>query len=1239
MNNIKLVSLNVRGLQNKLKRTTLFNYFKREKFDIICMQEAHVTARDVPAWERQWGGKFFVNEGTNRKRGEVILVSKHFIGDVQLELVQERVVMVSLSINNLKLNVVNCYLPNSTAEKIAFFRAITDKLSEVKIQNLIIVGDFNCVLNSDLDIISGQPHHQNEIKEFNNFVKNLEIVDIWRQLHDKEKDYTWNRAHPFIARRLDYCFVDESLTDLYLECKHQVAPCTDHKAVVLDLNRSEFKRGPSYWKFNNSYLKDKEFVDKMNNLLREKLSEDPESSSSQKWELCKVAIRSFSTNYGKELATKRKNEECKLLHQIQNTEKQLVSDPDNNDLQSKVFNLKQKLDLQMIQKTKGAQIRSRIKWVEEGERNSKYFFNLEKSRKNRNIITKLTNDSGETLTDQRQILKEQVRYYKELYSQTTEADNIVEEVNEFLQNVNFPTLEAGDAQSCEENITLEETTSALRMMKNDTAPGSDGITTEFLKFFWNIIGKTLTSSFEESFQKGELSYTQKLGIITLIHKGKELDRDRLSNWRPITLTNSDYKILAKTLAERLGKVITTIVNEDQVGYIKGRNISTVIRTIDDAINYLNKTKKAGYLLAIDYSKAFDSISKTFMLDAFSRFGFGPKFLRWVSVLNKGCISSINHGGWISEPFDLLCGIKQGCPFSPLAFVLSVELLAIKIRNSSITGIVTPHTEEENQNNLKIKQYADDTTFFLRNKEDMTRSIEILNSFQRFSGLKMNRQKTKALRIGTQGQENGVPFQTVEKIKILGIYFENGKLARDIKENWCNRVAEVNRIIKDWSRRDLSIQGKIIVAKTFLISKLVYVMQSISLPQEILKKINLILYKFLWQKKYSNRKAFEKVKRKVMESKPENGGLNMINLIEFQNLFYLQWAGKLFHAKQHENWSYIPKWHFDKLAKGNKIFSVNCKPGQSKNLDSIDNEFWTETIKAYLNNKKISDTTKVNSRNFQQQLLFNNALITYKKQVLFFDYWQKKGIEQVKDVINYADKRLLSMQEIQNLIGHNRARIVIDYNILINSIPKDWLRWIHLGEHETIIESCEASMFFTKPKIIKQLISLNKEIPVPISQSLWERKFGIKIGKTDWNRAIVSTKETRLRVLHWKILHNIYPTNILLKKMKKEETDKCSYCPGVIDQIEHFFCTCRAVDSFWRLIESKIRTDFDVGIRLTVTNILFGVPYSSDLKGNYLVINKLLLIGKMCISIYKKTKSITPLIIIFERENQLRSTSQ
>ena len=195
------------------------------------------------------------------------------------------------------------------------------------------------------------------------------------------------------------------------------------------------------------------------------------------------------------------------------------------------------------------------------------------------------------------------------------------------------------------------------------------------------------NSYNESFDKGKLSSSQRRAIITLIHKGKDLPCKVLGNWRPISLTNTDYKILAKTLALRLQKVIPDLVFEDQVGYIRGQNI-TIIRLIDDVIEYIKINNRDGVMLALDFSKAFDTISKDFLIEVFNKFGFGEMFTRWISTLTNDTESSIQYSGWLSEFFPVNSGIRQGCNFSPLAFVLAVELLAIKIRQcSKIKGIL------------------------------------------------------------------------------------------------------------------------------------------------------------------------------------------------------------------------------------------------------------------------------------------------------------------------------------------------------------------------------------------------------------------------------------------------------------------------------------------------------------------------------------------------------------------------
>ena len=100
-------------------------------------------------------------------------------------------------------------------------------------------------------------------------------------------------------------------------------------------------------------------------------------------------------------------------------------------------------------------------------------------------------------------------------------------------------------------------------------------------------------------------------------------------------------------------------------------------------------------------------------------------------LFSNTFSSINHGGWLSEPFKVNCSVRQGCPFSPLAFVLAVEILAIEIQNSSIKGIELPKLKDL-ENNIKCRQLADNTSLFLKDENDINSASNVIEEFYPFS---------------------------------------------------------------------------------------------------------------------------------------------------------------------------------------------------------------------------------------------------------------------------------------------------------------------------------------------------------------------------------------------------------------------------------------------------------------------------------------------------------------------------
>ena len=209
----------------------------------------------------------------------------------------------------------------------------------------------------------------------------------------------------------------------------------------------------------------------------------------------------------------------------------------------------------------GAQIRSRARYVEEGEKSTQHFLGLEKYRQSNNKITKLKSN-GKTITNSNDILFECCDFYKKLYKSTNPNEH---EIDKFIRACKLENyLSSDDKTHCDEEISLQECTHVVeKCLKKNKSPGLDGLTSEFYKTFWPMIGPFLIEVYAETFKSGHLSNSQKKAVISLFFKSG--DRDMLKNYRPISLTNRDYKILAFILALRVQKVMESTISDDQSG--------------------------------------------------------------------------------------------------------------------------------------------------------------------------------------------------------------------------------------------------------------------------------------------------------------------------------------------------------------------------------------------------------------------------------------------------------------------------------------------------------------------------------------------------------------------------------------------------------------------------------------------------------------------------------------------------
>ena len=248
----------------------------------------------------------------------------------------------------------------------------------------------------------------------------------------------------------------------------------------------------------------------------------------------------------------------------------------------------------MQYKTKGTILRSKVRWHEHGERNTRYFYGLEKRNYEKKTTTKLKLSDGSFTNDQSKILQEQMHFYKTLYTSTKHGPATSNDpLRSFSENIS--PLENDDMLSCEGKVTQGECFKALNEFKNEKSPGTDGFQAEFYRHFWKELHSDMLQCFDYAYGSGKLSISQRRGIITLIPKPNK-DTTVLDNLRPISLLNTDYKILTKVIAKRLEKVLPKIINPDQTGYIKNRYIGENVRLISDIMKNTEENNIPGIAL-------------------------------------------------------------------------------------------------------------------------------------------------------------------------------------------------------------------------------------------------------------------------------------------------------------------------------------------------------------------------------------------------------------------------------------------------------------------------------------------------------------------------------------------------------------------------------------------------------------------------------------------------------------------
>lgn len=272
MEKLKIVSINVNGLNIAAKRRAIFNILRGSGATFCLLQETHGTKDTNQLWQREWGGQAFFSNGSQSSRGVAILVSRNFpIADHKISTDENgRIIIMDVDIDETTYTIGSFYAPtqDKPGEQITALENLEQLLEKFSTNNSIIAGDFNCFLDPSLDRNnqnSASAHSDTVRDRIRLLLEDWGLCDMWRIRYPKKKGFTFHRGK--YASRIDYFMISQHLSGLVDPIKAETLAHSDHNLLSLSLKTSQIVRGPGMWRLDTALLERDEFITLINQFL------------------------------------------------------------------------------------------------------------------------------------------------------------------------------------------------------------------------------------------------------------------------------------------------------------------------------------------------------------------------------------------------------------------------------------------------------------------------------------------------------------------------------------------------------------------------------------------------------------------------------------------------------------------------------------------------------------------------------------------------------------------------------------------------------------------------------------------------------------------------------------------------------------------------------------------------------------------------------------------------------------
>jgi len=1211
---LRVLTQNVTGMRNEICNKTgpkksILKKLTPADTDFLILTETKVTPQKAEISRMKWGLLPMLYTTQNApKAGVIVYANKDFklIMESRRESSQKGHFVLGLFTKSMqKLIVAGIYGITENNDKVSceLYKELNQKIEEISTlydtHEILIAGDFNAVL---------APEDANS-----EHIQKLRTSDYLRVLMEKYNlidagtetgitSHTWIRKNLNHSSRIDMIWTNINFSKIEYTVTRTIFDHACLEAKIIE-NRSKHKapiRTSDYVMASEEYLiKLQEKMQDLESQLGVKITADTVDDNAslggengvEPSHLRGPGEAGWRGHWILEQIIK----EAKKLHdslwfEVRKKERNEIQDINEklNYLYRKSRNKNErekekiKLEYAELQESLKARIEAKDKakqntienfvWNHLGKCEPITYQCIKDKQRKRNISYLRTEGTNQIETrEQAEIIQIMQEWYENTASKEVPQKQTVKD---YLQkyNVELNKISEDDAIKMEERVTMSELECALQDAKENTAPGPSGQTINFYKLIKLHAPHVLLEAVNDMIFSPEifqLEHNKWIKNRKVVYVQKKKDNPQTpSDYRPLSMLETLYKIPSRILAKRINEYTSNIIGKHQHGFIAGKGIQEPILLATHAIQDANTNKKPLQIVSLDMEKAFDKIISEVVTQTMAEMGFPKKIISAIEQLPLRGTAKVEINGQLGRTIIIKIGSGQGDPLSAIIFIIGIEPL-----NRVLAKLMENHFYETTEK-IKIGPviYADDNlcTYNFTDGDQVKEMLKIYTEYTGVSGLNINFKKSYIMCLNTtrelKEEINEMGLETPEKIKYLGV-----TICKNEKDTAVKTIESLDaKMIK---RRIMATTPPTdMLHRAFLINTAYlpvynHVFMSLPINEEEQRKINKEVSTFLWTRQHQGQtvKKRKLVANKRIEATFEMGGLqipkieNMIAGLQ-TNLIQKLYK-KVKNGEKNTLTDIIEKILIRRRCPDVVTLVEKSGPAIWKKTAEKTKKSLTYFSQACHAMARLIEIEELGDETWGQQAIYGHSkdnifeINNNEAMVLF-----QKNIIMVEQLFQIDNMHVLT-REFSTQVDND----IDDYPQIKTKLKNLHLKLKHLvNQHQkrfgTMRIQKHMQSKYNLSKIYKQIIrdTLSKEIKYPPALKTRQNEGIAVVGKKEFIMAYKIVRNTMIssktKEIAFQILNRTLWTNNKAFKSGIAEDNKCPRC-NQTETIEHLVANC------------------------------------------------------------------------------------